>query len=310
LVKKGHRLTLFASGNSKTRAKLISLTKKGLISQGIPWQDWWWNTLNHSLAFQKAEKFDIIHCHWTPMGMFLQNFVKTPVINTLHNLPKKSDHRWKILKHLKGSNVVFVSKKEKKNSPVKFKREWAVYNGIDISQFKFKKQPKDYFGWIGRISPQKGLENAIKIAKKANLKLLIAGPIQPMYLDYFKKKIKPNLSSKIKYLGELSQGQLSSFYGGAKAILYPIEWQEPFGLIVIEAMACGTPVIAFDKGAMREIINRKTGFVVKNISEAIGAIKEIQKIKRKDCRIWVEKNFSYQKMVENYEKIYYQLISQ
>jgi glycosyltransferase involved in cell wall biosynthesis len=309
LVKKGHEVTLFASGDSKTKAKLFSVTKRGLISRRIPWQDWWWNNLNYSIAFSKAKNFDIIHSHWTPLGVFFQNFVKTPVLHTFHNIPKRKSHLWQVLKHFKNSNVVFVSKKERKNSKIRFKREFVVYNGIDVSKFKFNPKPKEFFLWVGRICPQKGTKEAILIAKKAKVKLFLVGQLQPMYLDYFEKEIRPNLGKDIKYLGELNENKLISFYRNAKAFLYPLQWEEPFGLCLVEAMACGTPVIAFKRGSIPEVVkNGKTGFIVKNEKEAIEAIKEIEKIKREDCREWVEKNFNVKKMVEDYEKIYYKLI--
>ncbi len=318
LVKRGHRVTLFASGDSKTRARLISVTKEHLIGQKISWQDWWWNNLNYSLAFENAEKFDIIHSHWTPPGMYFQRFVKTPVLHTLHNIPVKTDHRWRIFKNYqRDSNVVFISKKEKKNSPIRFKREYVIYNGIDLTQFKFNPKPKDHLIWIGRICEKKGIENAIFVAKKIGMKLILTGQLQPQYENYFREKIKPYLNSKIKYLGELDQKGLSDFYGQAICFLYPFEWQEPFGLSMVEAMACGTPVIAFDLGSAKEVIkNGKTGFVVpffdkkgrKNIQGLIEAIKKIDKIKREDCRLWVEKKFRMEKMVDEYEKIYYQLV--
>jgi len=183
--------------------------------------------------------------------------------------------------------------------------------------YKFNPKPKDHFVWIARVDPYKGIENAISAAEKAGVKLLLAGRLDPWRKEYFKKKIKPHLSNKIKFLGQLSQKQLSGFYREAKACLYPIEWQEPFGLIMTESMACGTPVIAFDQGSVSEVVkDGKTGFVVpslnkkrkKNIKGLVKAIKKIEEIKREDCRTWVKNKFSYQKMVDNYEKVYYQII--
>jgi glycosyltransferase involved in cell wall biosynthesis len=309
LVKRGHKVTLFASGDSKTKAKLIAPIKKGLIEQGVPWTDYTWSGFNTFLAFKEANKFDVIHSHWGLFPFFFQEFVKTPLLFTFHNIPKRGDHRWKIIGYFKDKiNVVFISQSEKNNSQVKFKKSWVVYNGIDVSYFKFNSQPEDHFVWIGRVSPEKGIENAIKVAKKLGIKLLLAGQIQEMRKEYFKKKIKPHLSKKIKYLGEIPQEKLPDFYGKAKALLYPIEWEEPFGLVMAEAMACGTPVIVFDRGSAREVVkNGVTGFVVKNNEEMIKAIKKIEKIDRKNCRERVEKYFTYQKMVSDYEKIYYQL---
>jgi glycosyltransferase involved in cell wall biosynthesis len=310
LTKLGHQVTLFATEDSKTKATLKAITKKDLISQKIPWHDWWWNNLNHSFAFEMAEKFDILHCHWNILGAFFQRFVKTKVLHTLHNIPKINDHRWRIFDYYKKDlNVVFISKKEAKNSPINFRRKWIIYNGIDLSQFEFNEKPKNHFIWIGRICEAKGTEKAILAAKKAKVKLLIAGQIQAHYQEYFKKKIKPNLGEKIKYIGELSQKQLSDFYKNALALLYPIEWQEPFGLVMVEAMACGTPVIAFNKGSVPEVVkDKKTGFVVKNIEEMVKAMKKINKISRRACRERVKKYFSFERMILDYEKVYYKLL--
>jgi glycosyltransferase involved in cell wall biosynthesis len=310
LVKRGHKVTLFASGDSKTKAKLVAPVKRGLIEQGIPWSDYTWSGFNTFLAFKKADRFDIIHAHWGLFSFFFQEFVKTPVLFTFHNIPKRGDHRWKIMEYFKNKiNVVFISHSEKNNSQVKFKKSWVVYNGIDIAKFKFNSQPKDYFAWIGRVSPEKGIENAIKVAKKLGIKLLMAGQIQEMRKEYFEKTIKPQLSEKIKYLGEIPEEKLSDFYRGARALLYPIEWEEPFGLVMAEAMACGTPVIVFDRGSAKEVVeDGVTGFVVKDNEEMMKAIKKVDKIDRKKCRERVEKYFTYQRMVSDYEKIYYQLL--
>jgi glycosyltransferase involved in cell wall biosynthesis len=311
LVKRGHDVTLFASGDSKTKAKLVSVVNQGLISQGVPWHDWWWNNFNFAFAFERAKEFDIIHSHWNILGANFQKLVKTPVLHTFHNIPRAIDHRWRIFDYYKNDiNAVFISKSEKRNCPIKFKRNWVVYNGIDLSQFKFNPHPKNHFIWIARVSKAKGIENAILAAEKTGIELLLAGQIQPMMKDYFKTKIKPRLTKKIRYLGELSQKELSDFYGQAIACLYPIEWEEPFGLIMAESQACGTPVIAFDRGSAREVIkDGKTGFVVKNIEEMIEAIKKIDQIKREDCRAWVEENFTIERMVNDYERIYYQISS-
>jgi len=311
LVRRGHKIALFASGDSKTKAELFSLTKKGAISQGLSWHDYYLNLLNHSFAFKKADQFDIIHCHWGVMGAFFQRFIKTPVLHTFHNIPTAADLRWELVyKYYQDDvNVVFISESEKRNTPLKFKNSWVCYNGIDISQFKFNPYPKDHFIWVARVCPAKGTKEAIEIAKRTKTKLLLAGQIQPHYREYFETEIKPELNSQIQYVGELSQEELSDFYGQARACLYPISWEEPFGLIMTESMACGTPVIAFDRGSVREIIkDDKTGFIVKNVREAVAAVKKIDQIDRRECRKWVKENFTVKKMVDSYEKIYYQIL--
>ncbi|MDP2930840.1 MAG: glycosyltransferase, partial [bacterium] len=186
-----------------------------------------------------------------------------------------------------------------------------IYNGIDLSHFKFNKKGGGHFVWIARMNKHKGVENAIAAAEKLGVRLLLAGRIDPTQVEYFNTYIKPHLNEKIKYVGELTEQQLSDFYGPAKACLYPIEWEEPFGLVVAESMACGTPVIAYRRGSMPELIeDGKTGFVVdSNIDLLVEAMKKVDQINRVLVRQQVEEKFSKERMVENYEEAYYKLLS-
>ncbi|PIR71660.1 MAG: glycosyl transferase [Candidatus Nealsonbacteria bacterium CG10_big_fil_rev_8_21_14_0_10_37_25] len=319
LVKRSHQVTLFASGDSKTKAKLVSVTPKSLIKAGYSWQDPFWNLENLSTAFKMAEKFDIIHSHLDLWALPFQDLTRVPVLHTLHNQLYKASitregerkpTRLEIFeKHKKETLAVFISKSERKQSAVRFPKNWVIYNGINITQFKFNPKPKSHFIWIARIDPFKGIENAIRATEILDVELLLAGRLDPARKKYFETKIRPHLSRKIRYLGELPQEELSDFYGQAKACLYPIEWEEPFGLIMVEAMATGTPVIAYRRGSVPEIVkNGETGFVVENIEEMVEAMKKIDEIDRAKCRQRVEKYFSYQKMVDEYEKLYYSLI--
>lgn len=315
LIKRGHKVWLFAAGNSKTKAKLISVIEKNLCAKAnfqekITWKEYVWNAFNTAIAIERSKQFDIVHTHWVWLPFLFSKFSKAPLVHTFHNLPSKTDTRWKILKYYKNQiNAVFISKSEKKNSKIKFKRNWVVYNGIEISNFKFNPKPRKHFIWIGRIDPVKGIQTAISVTKKIGGELVFAGQLQGHWIPFFEKEIKPHLSKKIKYLGEISQRQLSKFYGQARALLYPIEWEEPFGLVMIEAMACGTPVIVFNRGSAKEVVkDGETGFVVENEKEMIEAMQQIDKISRENCRKWVEKNFTAEAMVKKYENIYYQIL--
>jgi glycosyltransferase involved in cell wall biosynthesis len=320
LVKKGHKVTLFASGDSKTKARLFSVYPESLIKAGYKWQDPFWNLENLSEVFKRANDFDILHSHLDVWTLPFQQLTKTPVLHTLHNqlykasITREGEKRPSRLdifeRHKRETLAIFISKSEKEKSAVRLPKSWVIYNGIDTSQFKFNPEPEDHFIWIARIDPFKGIENAIAAAERAGVKLLLAGRLDPYRKDYFEERIKPHLSSKIKYLGELSGKELSSFYGKARACLYPIEWEEPFGLVMTEAMACGTPVIAFDRGSAKEVVkDGKSGFIVNNIKEMVGAIRKIDEIKREDCRKWVDEKFNYQRMVDNYENLYYKIIA-
>lgn len=330
LVKRGHEVTLFASGDSKTSAKLVAVYPRHLLQDKVRWTNPLWNLENLTAAFKQAEEFDIIHSHLDVWPLFFQEFIKTPVLHTFHNplhkqkkifnkrRVKKIDHRLQIFNlYRKSTLACFISGSQKKLCPINFTRNWIAYNGIDTSLYEFNERPEDHFIWIARIDPYKGIENAIAAAEKADVKLLLAGRLDADKAEYFEEKIRPRLSKRIQYIGELSQKELSNFYGKAKALLYPIEWEEPFGLVMVEAMACGTPVIAFKKGSVPEVVKHgKTGFVIakkdkkgkRNIAGLVKAIKKIDEIKRKDCRQRVEENFSFPKMVDRYEEIYYQIL--
>ncbi len=322
LKSRGHKVSLFASGDSKTTAKLFWWRKNHLAKDKISWHDYYLEFEHLFFAFARAKKFDIIHCHVGPKSFFFLNFVKKPIVWTFHNplKPEKGTPLWEIIQRYKKKIfAVFLTQAHKKLCQVKFKKTFVVPNGIDLKKFPFSSKPKDYFLWVGRVEPLKGPKNAIWVAKKLNKKLLLVGKVDPEKREYFEKEIKPFLGSKIKYLGELPHSKLAKIYQGAIALLYPIEWEEPFGLVMVESMACGTPVVVFDRGSAKEVVKHgKTGFVVpflnkrgeKNLEGILEAAKQVGEIKREDCRKFVEKNFSVEKMVKNYEKVYYQILEE
>lgn len=311
MVKRGHNVTLFASGNSQTSAKLFSLQK---ISTGTnpnigrgPHIDFEYALISKCYQMANLGKFDIIHSLFDVRSAFFAPFSKIPTISTLHS-PLVGSSRELLKIFPKTQWYVSISNAQRKDlSDLNYIK--TIYHGLAINEMPFSQKSKDYYVFIGRVRPEKGVDEAIILAKKMRKKLFILGSSIPSE-DYWKKKIKPLIDQKqIIYLGHLKQDKVFQLLKYAEAFLFPIQWNEPFGLVMVEAMACGTPVVAYHKGSIPEIVkNNYSGFIVNNSDEAIKALKNISKIKRENCRKWVENNFSLQKMIDDYEKVYYQVL--
>lgn len=319
LKKMGHKVFLFASKDSKISGKLIPIVKKPLwILKPKDYSPYYALEMAIISKMAKKLKLDILHDHLGPWSLTLYH-LKIPILHTLHVPFQEREDRIFAYQKL-NSKLVSISFAQRKIAP-NLNYVANIYNGIDISKFPFNKKPKDYFIWVGELSQRKGIYEVIQIAKMAKIKLILIGRIPPpkQSKDYqfFKKYIEKELNKgKIRYLGELSQEKLAFYYKNAIAFLYPLQWEEPFGLTMVESMACGTPVIAFKRGSVPEIIkDKKTGFVVapfknkkKNYREFIEAIKRVDKILRFDCREWVKENFTKEKMAKEYEKLYYRIL--
>jgi len=320
MLKRGHKVYLFASSDSpKTNAILISegypalknnkeLLKK-IENYGESIVSMYENILV-SKMYQMAQKgvFDIIHIHPYRRALHIAPLIKTPTLITLHD-PLDDPFRKLIFNYYKKyKQLYFVSISNAQRKPIlDLNYAGTIYNGIEIEKYKFNKKPKDYFLSAGRISKEKGVHIACEIAKRTKINLKIAGVPNN---EYFQNKIKPYLRYKnIEYLGPIPYPKMPSLFKYAKGFLFPIQWEEPFGLVMVEAMACGTPVIAFNRGSVPEVVkDKKTGFVVNNINEAVKAVKKIDQIKREDCRKWVEEKFTVERMVDEYEKVYYEVL--
>lgn len=321
LVKRGHNVTLFATGDSKTSARLESVYPRALYRDGVPWTNPLYPLLHLTNAFDKADQFDIIHTHFNTrqdyVSLALAGCIKTPTIFTIHFVmpsegdKEKRDRLW-LLKKYKNRNFVTISNSQQKLNFLNY--AGTVYNGLDFSEFKFNPRPQEYIAWLGRFCHNKGTAEAIAVAKKTGMKLIMGGKIDwanEEYMKYYNEKVKPEIDGKqIVYLGELGDKEKIELLRNAKVLLNPINWSEPFGLVTIEAMACGTPVIAFDRGPIREqIIEAKTGYIVRNIDEMAKAVGKIDKIDRAFCRDHAVKNFSAKAMAEGYEEVYKKVIN-
>ena len=312
LIDKGHDVTLFATKSAKTSAKLKYSFEKGLVSYNQ--KNWAKQTMtylnfNHfinSIAQIKNE-FDVIHIHFNQTAMPIYKYTKIPCLITYHFPINKIVHQE--LSKDKNYNPVAISNSHKNNNK---KIKGVVYNGLNLNEVKFNPKNQDYWVIAGRITPDKGIHQAIQICNKLNKKLYIIGKVytnMKKSVEYFNKKIKPYLGKNVNFLGEMSHSKLLKTFSKAECFIFPIQWEEPFGLVMIEAMATGTPVIAFNRGAVPEVVkNGKTGFVVKDINQAIKAGRAISEINRHDCRKWVERKFSINKMTDDYLKLYYKII--
>lgn len=310
LVRRGHEVTLFASGDSITLAKLQSVYPYALRLDSSIKEYNIYEMLELALVYEQAQTFDVIHSHIGCSALPYANLVKTPTVTTLHGIFTHDNE--KMFQHTKNQPYVSIS-----NSQREFRLGLnyvaTVYNGIDISSHKFYPQLEElpYLAFLGRISPEKGTHLAIQIAKLAGWRLKIAGKVDVVDVDYFEQDIKPLIDGKqIQYLGEANHVQKNALMGNAVATLFTITWQEPFGLVMAESMAAGTPVIAMNLGSVPEVIvHEKTGFICNSISECVNAVNKVAELDRYACRKYVEKHFSVQKMVDNYEAVYRQILS-
>ena len=304
LVRKGIKVTLFATKNSITKANLVSVCRRG-YEEDIELVPKVWECLHISELFERGDDFDIIHNHFDFLPLTYMKMTSTPVITTIHGISSP-----KILPVYKKYNnqSYYVSISNAARIP-DLNYIATVYHGINMGQFTFKSKSKDYLIFFGRIHYDKGAKEAIEIARKVGMKLILAGIIQDK--NYFKRDIEPFLDNDlIKYVGVADPKKRDELLGGAYALLNPINIPEAFGLSVVETMACGTPVISFNKGSMSEVIaDGKTGFLVDSIEEAIKALKKIDTIDRAECRRWVEKKFTVERMVNDYIKVYKSILA-
>lgn len=316
LMRRGHDVTLFASGNSKTNAKLESVFAKSLFEENVDWFHRSQNLIHAANAFRLADKFDIIHNHMGDNALFFSQITKTPMLTTLHNvLPNpensKSDEYITYDYYSKKTNFASISFNQRIHTDINLNYIDTVYNGININDFTFNLKPKNYFVWLGRIHYGKGMWEAVHAAKETKSNLIAAGNMTCESDEKYFKTVEPMIDGKkIKYIGEVGPKKKNSLLGSAIALLFPIRWEEPFGLVMAEAMACGTPVIAFKRGSVPEIVKHgKTGFVVEDEKGMIDAMKNIGKIDRLECRKHVEKHFTIEKMVVAYEAVYEKIIN-
>lgn len=307
LVKRGHDVTLFASGNSITKAKLEAVVPCALRESHIT-DIYPFTALAVAKVYNNAERFDIIHNHAYPdyLAFPAAYSSKTPTITTLHT--PFSIENSKLFEEYKDLHFTPISNSQKR-ALAGLNYTDTIYHGIPVEKFPFKKSAGKYLIYVGRVALIKGTQYAIDVAEALGMELVIAAKLDAHEADFFNRYIGSRLRGKIKWIGEVTDDERNQLLVNALCLLHPITWDEPFGLTLIESMACGTPVIAFNKGSSSEIIiNKKTGYVVKTTAEMINAVAKINQISRKECRFHVEKNFNLKRMVDAYEDLYYKIV--
>jgi glycosyltransferase involved in cell wall biosynthesis len=308
LVRLGHHVTLFASGDSITDAQLVACCRRSLrLDKSCE------DSLAHHIVmlgkvFESASRFDIIHFHIDYLHFPTSRRCETPNLTTLHGRLDIPD-LLPIYQGYRDMPVISISNAQR--GPLPFANwQGTVYHGLPKDLYAFREEAGDYLAFLGRISPEKRVDRAIEIARRVGMRLKIAAKVDKADKEYFEATIKPLLNDPlVEYVGEIGEAEKDKFLGNAYALLFPIDWPEPFGLVMIEAMACGTPVIAYRGGSVAEIVEASlNGFIVDDIEGAVQAVEQVAHIDRKQCRNFFEERFTATRMANDYLAIYEKLI--
>lgn len=309
LVRQGHDVTLFASGDSITKARLIASVNEGLRLKQNCTDPLAYHIVQMQELITHIGEFDILHFHTDYLHFPFSNMLNIPSVTTLHgrlDIPELQA----VYNTFPYQNLISISENQRLPLPQgNFIK--TIYHGLPKDLHYQGNDQCEYLAFLGRISPEKGVERAIEIAQATNTKLKIAAKIDKADLTYYNEKIKLLLDHPlIEYVGEINEKQKTDFLGKAKALLFPIDWPEPFGLVMIEAMACGTPVIAFNRGSVPEIMkNDVTGFIVNSVKEAIDAVARLKYLSKAEIRGVFESRFTAAHMAKNYVNVYRSLVN-
>lgn len=312
LVRLGHDVTLFASGDSETRARLVAPCERALWRDPICRETLPQHVRLMEMVFRNASQFDVIHFHSDYLHFPLLRHNPTPTVTTLHGRVHLHDVE-NLFREYAEAPLVSISDDQRRPLP---DANWraTVYHGLPRNIHSFHEQPGEYLVFVGRISPEKRLDRAIEIAKRTGRRLKVAAKIYDEDRRYYHESIEPLLResrSFVEFVGEVGGSDKDDLIGEACALLFPIDWPEPFGLVMIEALACGTPVIGWRNGSVPEILeDGKTGFVVDTISAAVEAVRKIEDLDRGNCRRAFEERFDSERMALDYVRVYERLINE
>ena len=307
LVSRGHDVTLFASGDSVTSATLAPCSKRSLRLDGTIRDSVALTTIEVARVFDRQEEFDVIHNHVDYFAFPFARQNRTPMITTTHGRLDLPEIR-NVYEYFAEAPLVSISDAQREPLPG---GSWlaTVYNGIDLSLFNLHPDPGKYLAFLGRISPEKRPDRAIEVARALGMPLKIAAKVDAVDKEYFEHVVRPHLSNPlIEFVGEVGDKDKDEFLGNAYAYLFPIDWPEPFGLTMVEAMACGTPVVAMDCGSVSEVVeDGVSGFISRSFPELIDSVARARLLDRAGCRAYVEARFSASAMADGYEEVYRQV---
>jgi glycosyltransferase involved in cell wall biosynthesis len=304
LIALGHDVTLFASGDSQTSAKLEAMWPRALRLDGAVRDPNALHMMMLERVYRRADEFDFLHFHldYYPFSLFSRQ--ATPFVTTLHGRLDLPEHQ-PVFDTFSAVPVVSISGSQRRPLP---QANWVrtVHHGLPEKLLVPKRVKPSYFAFLGRIAPEKGIDRAIRIAQHCGMPLKVAAKVDRVDQDYFDEQIQPMIKSgNVEFIGEIADKDKSEFLSGAMVLLVPIDWPEPFGLVMIEAMACGTPVIAFNRGSVPEVIDEGvTGFIVEDINGAIGAVDRLGHLSRDNIRKRFEERFTARRMAQDYLSVY------
>jgi glycosyltransferase involved in cell wall biosynthesis len=300
LVARGHEVTLFATADSKTNAQLHAIYERGYWDDVDMWPWEFCEMMNLAAACERASDFDVIHYQaaYYPMSLAFVRLVRTPIVQTIHHYPPPSQIA--LWKQYPEANFVAISQCQY-DAMEGLNRLGTVYHGIDTSSFTFRSDPEDYLVFLGRFTEGKGPLQAIEVAKRLGMRLVLAAPPDP----YYYTTVQQHVGGLIEYAGEVNHEQKDRLLGGARALLYPIQTGEPFGLVLVEAMSCGTPVVALDKGAVSEIvIDGVNGYRARDLDEMVKLVPRAVELDRAAVRRNAVERFDVGRMAEEYVTLY------
>lgn len=304
LVRQGHRVTLFASGDSITSAELVPSCPRALRLDPECLDCLAHHFVMLEQVYRRAHEFDVIHFHVDYLHLPVSSRLRLPEVTTLHG---RLDIPGLATLYTEFPDAPLVSISGAQRAPLRWCNWLAtVYHGLPEDSYTLHEMPGNYLAFLGRISPEKRIDRAIELARRTGIPLKIAAKVDKADCEYFVREIRPLLDHPlVEYLGEIGEHEKNEFLGGARALVFLIDWPEPFGLAMIEAMACGTPVIACRRGSVPEVVDHGvTGFIVDDVDQAVHALDRVANVSRRGCRRRFEERFSVSRMARDYTGVY------